>query len=194
MKKKYKHSEETKRKISLAHLGKKYSSERKKKMSEKAKEIGLKPPSHFGRKRTIETRIKMSEIRKKIGSPWLIGKPRSESSRRKSSDSQKGEKGNNWRGGVTSVHEKIRNSLEYKLWRTAVFERDNYTCVWCGLRNIKGLKLILQADHIKPFSLFPELRFAIDNGRTLCFECHKKTDTYGWKALKKSIKISFPQP
>jgi 5-methylcytosine-specific restriction endonuclease McrA len=69
--------------------------------------------------------------------------------------------------------------LEYKLWRRAVFTRDNFTCIWCG---IKG---DIEADHIKPWSLFPALRYAIDNGRTLCKDCHKKTDTYGSKALKK---------
>ena len=85
-----------------------------------------------------------------------------------------GEKNNNWKGGVTPMNEKIRKSVEYKLWRTAVFERDNYTCVFCGKRG----SVNLNADHIKPFSLYPELRFAIDNGRTLCVDCHKKTDSY----------------
>lgn len=75
------------------------------------------------------------------------------------------------------------NSQEYKLWRKAIFERDNYSCIWCK-SNIK-----LQADHIKSFSQFPELRFAIDNGRTLCLECHKTTDTYGIKITIKNKKI-----
>lgn len=92
--------------------------------------------------------------------------------------------GNNngsWKGGITPINKKIRHSLEYKLWRKAVFERDNYTCIWCGARSCKGKDVILQADHIKPFAYYPEVRFAIDNGRTLCMECHKKTDTYGFK-------------
>jgi len=84
-----------------------------------------------------------------------------------------GEKNVNWKGGITPINEKIRKTNEYRIWRIAVFERDNYTCQTCGQVGGK-----LHADHIKPFSLFPELRFAIDNGRTLCIECHKQTDTY----------------
>lgn len=84
-----------------------------------------------------------------------------------------------WKGGVTPIQNQIRQSKEYKLWRKAVFARDNYTCVVC-----KATKCELNADHIKPFAFFPELRFAIDNGATLCVPCHKKTPTYGEGAKK----------
>src|SRR3990167_1455144 len=91
----------------------------------------------------------------------------------KSNDAVRGSKNGNWKGGTTSIREKIRKSLEYEEWRTKIFERDNYTCIKCG--EICG---VLNADHIKPFSLFPELIFDVSNGRTLCFECHKKTFSY----------------
>ena len=87
-----------------------------------------------------------------------------------------GEKGSGWRGGVTPKNQIIRHSNEYKLWRIAVFTRDDWTCQIC---NIKGGKL--NADHIKPFAYFPELRFDINNGRTLCEGCHMKTDTFKQK-------------
>jgi len=83
-----------------------------------------------------------------------------------------------WRGGITPVNEVIRKSLESRIWRRAVFERDNWTCQNCEIRSGNGKKVVLHADHIKPFAFFPELRFAIDNGRTLCKPCHKTTDTY----------------
>ena len=94
------------------------------------------------------------------------------------------ENNHQWDGGKTEINRRIRNTVEYKLWRTAVFERDNYTCIWCG---IKGNQTggYLHADHIKPFALYPELRFAIDNGRTLCKHCHQTTETYGRRNYKK---------
>ena len=60
-----------------------------------------------------------------------------------------------------------------KQWRKDVFERDDYRCMSCGDRGVK-----LHADHILPFAYFPRLRFDINNGRTLCVDCHKQTETY----------------
>jgi 5-methylcytosine-specific restriction endonuclease McrA len=69
---------------------------------------------------------------------------------------------------------RLRASTEYRQWRTAVFKRDDYTCQDCGVRGGR-----LNADHIKRFADFPDLRFDVSNGRTLCEGCHRKTPTYG---------------
>lgn len=111
---------------------------------------------------------------------WRIGKKHTEATRMKISFSHKGEKSHRWRGGMSRTLDKIiRQSLSYRLWREQVFRRDKYTCVCCDAKSGNGKKVVLNADHIKPFALFPELRFAIDNGRTLCESCHKLTPTYG---------------
>lgn len=75
--------------------------------------------------------------------------------------------------GMNDDDRKLRWTDKYKLWRKAVFERDNYTCCIC--HKIGDI----QSHHIKSWSLYPELRFDINNGITLCKECHKKTDNYG---------------
>jgi hypothetical protein len=126
-----------------------------------------------GRKHKDASKKKMSASKKKNPTKYWLGKERPEHSIKMS-----GSNCHLWRGGITSENDKIRKSREYKLWRKSVFTRDNYTCIWCGAKSKKGVTVILNADHIKPFAYFPELRLAIDNGRTLCEECHKKTDTF----------------
>lgn len=137
----------------------------KKKSEEHTKKIRL---AQLGKKLTPEQRIKRSLMSNNKGSNCHL-----------------------WRGGITALNKQIRQSIEYKLWRTAVFERDNYTCVWCSARCGNGKKIILNADHIKPFAYYPELRFAIDNGRTLCVDCHRTTDTFGHNV---NLKTNQPKP
>jgi hypothetical protein len=95
-----------------------------------------------------------------------------------------GENANNWQGGKSTPNELARKNQDYVLWRTAVFMRDDYTCQMCGVRGGK-----LHADHIKQFAFYPELRYAIDNGRTLCESCHKKTPTYANRSWLGKIKF-----
>lgn len=148
--------------------GYKHTAEARASMSATRKLRNIKPPSAKGRVWSETSRAKLAaSLKETYKNPEL---------RRKISERQKGDKAYWWKGGITPKMIAIRNSLEYKLWREAVFERDAYTCVWCGRNGGK-----LNADHIKPFSKYPALRLSIDNGRTLCVDCHKKTDTFGGK-------------
>jgi 5-methylcytosine-specific restriction endonuclease McrA len=85
----------------------------------------------------------------------------------------------NWRGGARTERKIAMGRFEYQDWRKAVFGRDNYTCQEC---NASGV--YLEADHIKPWCAYPELRYDVGNGRTLCRPCHMKQDTHGRGALK----------
>lgn len=89
-----------------------------------------------------------------------------------------------WQGGTTApweIKESMqRNTLEYAAWRTKVFIRDNYTCQSCG-----KLGGELNAHHIKSFKNYPKLRTKIENGITLCVDCHKAQHR---KSISKGLK------
>lgn len=99
----------------------------------------------------------------------FYGKRHTEETRAK----MRGSKNGNWRNGASRKSDLIRKSVECLDWKAGVFVRDNRQCVICGSMDR------IEADHIKPFSVYPDLRFNISNGRTLCHTCHRKTDTYG---------------
>lgn len=99
----------------------------------------------------------------------FYGKKHTEETRAK----MRGARNGNWRNGASRKNDLIRKSIEYLDWKAQVFVRDGRLCIWCG----SGDRI--EADHIKPFSTYPELRFVVSNGRTLCYSCHRKTDTYG---------------
>jgi len=52
-------------------------------------------------------------------------------------------------------------------WVNAVISRDKATCQHCGAKGVE-----LHAHHIKPYRDYPELRFDVSNGLTLCYSCH----------------------
>lgn len=84
-------------------------------------------------------------------------------------------------GKATNERDLAKNTFEYKDWRRRVFVRDDYTCQMCGIRGGR-----LNADHIKPWVFYPKLRYNLDNGRTLCEDCHRATPTYGTRVFKET--------
>lgn len=123
---------------------------------------------------------------KKIGG-FIKGSKHTEISKNTISRSLLGKTGKlarNWKGGKTKIRFLIPELFEYKIWRSNVFERDNWTCQTCRLRGV-----YLEAHHIKELcKIIDECQikdsddaknckelWEISNGITLCKECHNLT-------------------
>ena len=63
-----------------------------------------------------------------------------------------------------------RKTREYRQWRVSVIRRDK-VCVLCSSRKNR------EAHHIKNGEHHPKFRFDVQNGVTLCRECHTQFHT-----------------
>lgn len=100
--------------------------------------------------------------------PWLKGKTWEEDSR-----ILHGKNHPQWKGGLTLKNYgykgiRLANGNREKIWRNKIYERDSWTCQIC--HEIGGN---LNAHHIKSWKDYPDDRYDIDNGITLCYDCHR---------------------
>jgi len=125
-----------------------------------------------GKKHSVETKTKMSTIRK---NKPCKGKPNCIDCDKKLSTygaiyckvhANAGGKNSAWKGGVTPANTLMRVKFR-KTMQKLIFERDDYTCQLCGIKGVD-----LQVDHIQSWAEYVELRFSMDNCRTLCVDCH----------------------
>lgn len=140
-----------------------------------------------GRKLTEEHKRKIKENHSRYWSNHEMSKKHIKKLIKASKPYQSGKNHPNWKGGITPILKKLRCVRKYKLWREAVFKRDNYTCRKCFIRGGK-----INADHIIPFAKLVyeknwKLLWNIDNGRTLCKPCHGEIDTYARRFYRKDV-------
>lgn len=152
------------RKSSLSRKGIKSSEESKKKISESNK------GKHNG-KRSIEVKKKMSKFQKERWKDLNL--------RIKMSAKRRGISVEEWDGFTHSYLRRLRRSSMWKIWREAVFLRDNFTCqnTNCEFCNNK-IGVHLHPHHIKSFAKYQELRFNIENGITYCEQYHLKSNLH----------------
>lgn len=72
----------------------------------------------------------------------------------------------NYRDGGVAHHQRERMWAECKEWRLAVLRRDRRKCLACSSTKR------LVAHHLDGWAKHPELRFDVDNGATMCHDCH----------------------
>lgn len=183
--------------LNLDQTGVKHTEEQKRQRSKIAK-ISCFGKWMIGRKMNDKIKSKISASHKLLYKNGylnpMLGKRYPENARLKMIGRYRGENSPSWKGGRTKLCLIIRECFRYKEWRRNVFLRDNFICIICGYS--KGG--ILEADHIIRFSdilikynirniedaLACEQLWDINNGRTLCKSCHKKTETYGGRRKK----------
>lgn len=82
---------------------------------------------------------------------------------------------------ITPIFQRIKSSTKYKMWRTNVFKRDNWSCKTCGTNkekiythHIVKFFYILKKNNIQTLEQADncEILWDIDNGITLCKTCH----------------------
>ena len=146
----------------------------------------------LGKKRSQESKIKQSLVAKQRGiGKWMKGRPKYKNAY----SFPKGEKHPFWKGGVTSLYNVIKSIPQYKKWRKDVFRRDKWICQECKykIRNIEAhhkisFKLLFE-NFLKQYSQFSPIEdketlvrlsftyepfWDVNNGITLCKECHNK--------------------
>lgn len=145
-----------------AVVGYKHSDNTRKKLSDGRKGENN---SFFGKKHTQETKDTIALAR--------LGKPRSEESCAKQSKSMSGENHYKWRHDLTKEDRETYYDRHYNpenhSWRKSVYERDSYTCQITGQKGDGDLV----AHHLFGYTAYPELRYIIDNGVTLLESIHK---------------------
>ena len=93
----------------------------------------------------------------------------------------------NWKGGIVPLKRSLRTQYIYRQWRDDVFTRDNYICQECNKRggyleahHKESWSIIFDRNNIKTLeeAINCQELWNINNGITLCKDCHKKTLTY----------------
>jgi len=170
------YSLETRKRISIGNKGKispmkgkHHTKETKKLLSDKFKIIAKQKGFGKwmkGRKNTpfLLGHKKVAEFRKGKTYKEIYGeRAREEALKRKISNR------NRWKNRKRSeVRLKHNADYRYNEWRKFVFERDNYICQKC---KEKGR---LEAHHILSWKNYPELRYELNNGITLCLAHHPR--------------------
>lgn len=85
---------------------------------------------------------------------------------------KRGSNAPNWNPLLTEEMRKKGRRIDKEkisIWRKNIFHRDSYRCVICH-KNKSGK---LNAHHLNGWNSHPNERFDLDNGVTLCINCHK---------------------
>lgn len=151
-------------------LGKKWTDKQRKKLSNSLKLMykkGIKKPIKlYGKDNPFYGKSHSEESKNKLRLANL-GKVQSEETLYKRSIAQKGEKGSNWKGGISfEPYDKKFNNAFKRLIR----KRDNQICMMCGVHREK-LSRALDVHHIN----YDKKLTIPENCISLCNSCHTKT-------------------